>query len=100
DQGEEEDMFGIAPPSPRTMGRVESAPSEEPTQSGTTIDTPVGITVTAVPRPRQGVAFSVDPSRPSLQPVGNARGDVPMVTPAYATSDRRTCPVKAFLPPG
>ncbi|KAG3110401.1 hypothetical protein PI124_g15798 [Phytophthora idaei] len=65
DQGEEEDMFGIAPPSPRTMRRVESvletargrelfnefleqlarqpAPSEEPTQSGTTIDAPVGL---------------------------------------------------------
>ncbi|KAG3207348.1 hypothetical protein PC128_g160 [Phytophthora cactorum] len=66
------------------------APSEEPTQSGTIIDAPVRITATTVPRPRQGVAFSMDPSRPSLQPVGNARGDVPMVTPAYATSDLRT----------
>ncbi|KAG2964850.1 hypothetical protein PC119_g25141 [Phytophthora cactorum] len=50
------------------------APSEDPTQSGTTINAPVGITATTVPRPRQGVAFSMDPSRPSLQPVGNARG--------------------------
>ncbi|KAG4049566.1 hypothetical protein PC123_g15151 [Phytophthora cactorum] len=105
-------MFGIAPPSPGTRRRAESvletprgrelfnefleqlarqpAPSEEPTQSGTTIDAPVGITATTIPRPRQGVAFSMDPSRPSLQPVGNARGDVPMVTPAYATSGRRT----------
>ncbi|KAG3092337.1 hypothetical protein PI125_g17148 [Phytophthora idaei] len=66
------------------------APSEEPTQSGTTIGAPVGITATTTPRPRQGVAFTMDPSRPSLQPVGNARGDVPMVTPAYATSDRPT----------
>ncbi|KAG3137918.1 hypothetical protein PI126_g17161 [Phytophthora idaei] len=112
DQGEEEDVFDIAPPSPRTMRRAESvletprgrklfnefleqlarqpAPSEEPTQSGTIIDAPVGITATTVPRPRQRVAFSMDPSRPSLQPVGNARGDVPMVTPAYAASDLRT----------
>ncbi|KAG3141447.1 hypothetical protein PC129_g16951 [Phytophthora cactorum] len=112
DQGEEEDMFGIAPPSPGTRRRAESvletprgrelfnefleqlarqpAPSEEPTQSGTTIDAPVGITATTIPRLRQGVVFSMDPSRPSLQPVGNARGDVPMVTPAHATSDRRT----------
>ncbi|KAG2780976.1 hypothetical protein Pcac1_g8921 [Phytophthora cactorum] len=105
-------MFGIAPPSSGTRRRAESvletprgrelfnefleqlarqpAPSEEPTQSGTTIDAPVGITATTVPRLRQGVAFSMDPSRPSLQSVGNARGDVPMVTTAYATSDRRT----------
>ncbi|KAG3079870.1 hypothetical protein PI124_g22980 [Phytophthora idaei] len=68
----------------------QQAPSEEPTQSGTTIDTPVGITATTVPRPRQGVTFSMDPSRPSLQPAENARGDVPMATPAYATSERRT----------
>ncbi|KAG2804976.1 hypothetical protein PC114_g20028 [Phytophthora cactorum] len=54
------------------------------------IDAPVGITATTIPRPRQGVALSMDPSRPSLQPVGSARGDVPMVTPAYATSGRRT----------
>ncbi|KAG3247523.1 hypothetical protein PI124_g7783 [Phytophthora idaei] len=54
------------------------------------MDAPVGITATTVPRPHQGVAFSMDPSSPSLQPVGNARGDVPMITPAYATSDRRT----------
>ncbi|KAG2969069.1 hypothetical protein PC120_g26749 [Phytophthora cactorum] len=76
------------------------APSEEPTQSGTTIDAPVEITTTTVSRPHQGVAFSMDPSRPSLQPVGNARGDAPMVTPACATSDCRIQSGKGDLASG
>ncbi|KAG3140084.1 hypothetical protein PC128_g25261 [Phytophthora cactorum] len=104
-------MFGIAPPSPRTMRRAESVletlrgrelfngfleqlarqptPSEGPSQGpGTTIGVRAGGVTTTTTRPRQGVTIAMDPSRPSLAPVERSRHEVPQVTPAYATPDR------------
>ncbi|KAF1780180.1 hypothetical protein GQ600_12147 [Phytophthora cactorum] len=99
-RGEEGGMFGIAPPSPRTMRRAESvletprgreqfngfleqlarqpAPSEGPSQGpGTTVGVPAGAATTTTTRPRQGVTISMDPSRPSLAPVERTRHEVP-----------------------
>ncbi|KAG3234367.1 hypothetical protein PI124_g20574 [Phytophthora idaei] len=79
DQGEEEDMFGIAPPSPRTMRRAESV-----------LETPRGRQLF-----NEFLEQLVRQPAPSEQPThlerrSTRRGDVPMVTPAYVTSGRRT----------